>query len=187
MPYTPPSHRSPASSDPASPGVSRRSFFQASPRPSLPHSDSYLNKHRRTTSTTTADDEASFEPRVGLNSANGILGGSLRQSPPLPLDERELIPKGAIVLPSDSVMSSSDDDDTPEIRGRNLEALKDMHDAMSQMPLPVTPPAADKSIEALQQGSASPGMRACFSTGSLVQPSPEVASLAMFDRQMSRL
>ncbi|KAK8048155.1 hypothetical protein PG994_009885 [Apiospora phragmitis] len=67
MPYTPPSYRSPASSAPSSPSVSRRSSIHGtsptSPstqsRPSLPRSASYLTKHRRTPSVSAGSGAAS--------------------------------------------------------------------------------------------------------------------------------
>ncbi|KAL8788703.1 MAG: hypothetical protein Q9213_001517 [Squamulea squamosa] len=61
MPYTPPSHRSPAASEPTSPGCNSSSKqqqdnvsrAQSTPRPALPHaSSSYLNRQRRSPSTT---------------------------------------------------------------------------------------------------------------------------------------
>ncbi|PNY26210.1 Protein phosphatase 1 regulatory subunit 3A [Tolypocladium capitatum] len=177
MPYTPPSHRSPASSASASPDVSRRSSFQSGPRPSLPRSASYLNKHRRTPSVSTVNDAPSDSPAAvdgpeGPRSAMAAgLGGSVRQSPPPPLDQRELIPKGAIVSPPPSASSGSDDDEPPEIRGRKLNALKDLKDAVSLIPLPGAPspppPPPPAGSHGAERDDAPRGMRTSFSTSAL--------------------
>lgn len=174
MPYTPPSHRSPASSASASPDVSRRSSFQSVPRPLLPRSASYLNKHRRTPSITTIDDAPPDPPAMNgseaVRSAMAGLGGSVRQSPPPPLDQRELIPKGAIVSPPPSASSGSEDDEPPEMRGRKLDALKDLRDAVSQIPQSRTPsPPPPSSLDVADEEEAPRGMRVCFSTSALAE------------------
>ncbi|KXX77951.1 Protein phosphatase 1 regulatory subunit 3B [Madurella mycetomatis] len=139
MPYTPPSHRSPASSVPTSPEGSRRpSFHQqnAGSRPVLPHSSSYLNRHRRTPSAVTAAQRGRNEPSPEATSEDlkGMAGHSVRQSPP-PITGDRAMPNGAIISPPDS---SSDDDDTHEARGqtrgRRIENLRELHDAISQIP-----------------------------------------------------
>ncbi|POR31413.1 Protein phosphatase 1 regulatory subunit 3A [Tolypocladium paradoxum] len=175
MPYTPPSHRSPASSSSASPDVSRRSSFQSGPRPLLPRSASYLNKHRRTPGVA-APNDAPSEPPSAVNGSEGLriatagLGGSVRQSPPPPVDQRELIPNGAIVSPPPSASSGSDDDEPLEIRRRKLDALKDLRDAVSQIPQSRTPsPPPPSSSDGADQEEAPRGMRACFSTSALVE------------------
>ena len=173
MPYTPPSHRSPASSASASPDVSRRSSFQSVPRPSLPRSASYLNKHRRTPSISTLNDAQSQASEAvngpeGQKSAMAGVWGSVRQSPPPPQDQRELIPKGAIVSPPPSASSGSEDDEPPEIRGRKLEALQDLREAVSQIPLPTTPsPPPLSSSRGTGEEENPGGMRVCFSTSAL--------------------
>ncbi|KAF2497331.1 hypothetical protein BU16DRAFT_311409 [Lophium mytilinum] len=120
MPYTPPSQRSPASTHPHSPTLSRNHSYaeQANPspvvvtRPSLPRSissTSYLNKHRRTPSISTNNGQTS----------NGELTSS-------PMDTREhhslRSANGAITTPPDS----SDDEE----RGRELGNLEDLHVAL---------------------------------------------------------
>ncbi|PHH93164.1 hypothetical protein CDD83_20 [Cordyceps sp. RAO-2017] len=186
MPYTPPSHPSPASSAPASPDVSRRSSIQSGSRPALPRSASYLNKHRRTPSINAAADDVSAaaaasspyaldasRTQTERNTAAN-LASSVRQSPPPPVDQSELIPKGAIVSPPDSASSGSDEDEPSELRGRQLDSLRD---AVSQIPQPRTPsPSLDCAPDApdapapghAQAAASSPTqMRVSFSTGSL--------------------
>ncbi|KAK6209894.1 hypothetical protein QIS74_11478 [Colletotrichum tabaci] len=136
MPYTPPSQsRSPASSAPSSPDVSRRSSFQSSPRPSLPRSSSYLTKHRRTpaapTDTTTNGSSDQPTPPGTSDDLKGMAtSNSIRQSPPPLTDERGM-PKGAIISPPDS---GSEEEDVAE-RGRRIENLKELQDAISQIPV----------------------------------------------------
>ncbi|GAB1319886.1 Phosphatase regulatory subunit-domain-containing protein [Madurella fahalii] len=140
MPYTPPSHRSPASSVPTSPEGSRRpSFHQhnASSRPVLPRSASYLNRHRRTPSAVVAAQRSRNEPSPEATSEDlkGMVAGhSVRQSPP-PVTGDRAMPTGAIISPPDS---ASDDDDMPEVRGetrgRQIENLRELHVAISQIP-----------------------------------------------------
>ena len=60
-----------------------------------------------------------------------MVSSSVRQSPP-PVTESGM-PKGAIISPPDSP-PSSDDDELPEVRGRNIENLKELQDAISQIP-----------------------------------------------------
>ncbi|KAF2736228.1 hypothetical protein EJ04DRAFT_598252 [Polyplosphaeria fusca] len=129
MPYTPPAQRSPATSKPNSPILSRNhSYSEQFPpsapqvqRPALPRSVSstaYLNKHRRSPSISTATSNGSTVSNGG-NAAAEPQGpapnGSLRQSPP-PVNNL-LIPSGAISTPPDS----SDDED----RGRELGNLRE--------------------------------------------------------------
>lgn len=133
MPYTPPSQtRSPATSKPNSPILSRtHSYveqFPTSPsstqRPSLPrsHSASYLVKHRRTSSSSTASNTAANGQTNGVTTAHG----SLRQSPS-PVNN-SLIPAGAITTPPDS----SDDD---EERGRSIGSLRELQEALQHIPV----------------------------------------------------
>jgi hypothetical protein len=143
MPYTPPTQRSPATSKPNSPILSRThsytdqlpTFPAPSQRPALPRSvssTSYLNKHRRSPSINTTT-------TTGTSHANGVtstlnaqydqassLHGSLRQSPP-PVSDL-LIPSGAITTPPDS----SDDD---EDRGRKIGNLKELQEALQHIPI----------------------------------------------------
>ncbi|KAH8898264.1 hypothetical protein GQ53DRAFT_413873 [Thozetella sp. PMI_491] len=188
MPYTPPSHRSPASSNSTSPNASRRpSVHGPAPggaaRPVLPRSASYLTRHRRTPSAvelgrthpSQPTPEATSEDLKGMVSANG---GSVRQSPP-PVTDVSMMPKGAIISPPES-NTSSDDDELPEMRGRNIENLKELHDAISQIPQNRTgsptkgaPPkaaevdAGDLLVLPSQAHVISEGMHHSFSTGAL--------------------
>jgi hypothetical protein len=147
MPYTPPSQRSPATSKPNSPILSRNhSYSEIAPettarpqRPALPRSvssTSYLHKHRRTPSFNTANNTAANGQTANANvhaATNGhgpSANGSLRQSPP-PVNSL-LIPSGAITTPPDS----SDDDDE---RGRNLQELQDAVHAIDLEKRPHSP------------------------------------------------
>ncbi|KAK2021029.1 hypothetical protein LX32DRAFT_699683 [Colletotrichum zoysiae] len=137
MPYTPPSHsRSPASSAPSSPDMSRRSSFQSSPRPSLPRSASYLTKHRRTPAAAAATDaptntsDQPTPPGTSDDLKSMATSSSVRQSPPPLTDERGM-PKGAIISPPDS---GSEEEDVAE-RGRQIENLKELQEAISQIPV----------------------------------------------------
>lgn len=59
------------------------------------------------------------------------------------------MPNGAIISPPDS---SSDDDDAPEVRGRQIENLRELHDAVSQIPQqrPRLPSAGDPGHKGAQ-------------------------------------
>ncbi|KAL7791587.1 carbohydrate-binding module family 21 protein [Trichoderma ceciliae] len=147
MPYTPPSHRSPASSATASPDVSRRSSITSGQKPSLPRSASYLNKHRRTPSATPSAGETHSTPSPPYGSSDEVknacaapVSASLRKSPPPVTDDRG-IPNAAIISPPDSASSDSEDEGRPEIRGRKLGKLRD---AVSQIPQPRTPSPPSK-------------------------------------------
>ncbi|CAN8097650.1 unnamed protein product [Discula destructiva] len=180
MPYTPPS-KSPASSASSSPETSRRpsvhGFAGNSPRPSLPRSSSYLTKHRRTPSAVSANhgpisqpspEHTSDDLRAMLNSS------AVRQSPP-PVTDAKSMPKGAVISPPES--GSSDEDDLPEMRGRQLENLKELHAAISQIPqhregspdktINGTREASDLLLLAPQIQSAKDGLHLSFSTSSL--------------------
>lgn len=134
MPYTPPA-KSPASSAPTSPTSSRRSSIQSSPggsRPTLPRSASYLTKHRRTPSAVGVTNGQVNQPSPEATSEDlkDALRNSIRQSPP-PVTDQQSMPKGAVISPPES--SSSEDDDLLELRGRRIENLKQLHDAISQI------------------------------------------------------
>ncbi|KAB8301634.1 hypothetical protein EYC80_003472 [Monilinia laxa] len=141
MPYTPPSHRSPANSTTHSPAHSRRSSCQSnhlthSPRPELPRSTSYLTRHRRTPSvklTTfaptldptppgTADSEKAHDTNTSLTASS-----SLRQSPP-PLTDEAKMPIGVVMSPPDSTQNSDEEDNGS--RGRKLENLEELQAAI---------------------------------------------------------
>ncbi|KAG9638647.1 hypothetical protein KCU69_g19047, partial [Aureobasidium melanogenum] len=128
MPYTPPSHQSPASSKTTSPAMSRSSSFSAestgtrspaSPRPALPRSVSsttYLNKQRRGPSITQQEPAGLPQSPVGDEESStvrlieGVISnnGSIRQSPS-PVNNL-LIPTGAILSPPDSSENSDGED-----------------------------------------------------------------------------
>ncbi|CAD0087504.1 unnamed protein product [Aureobasidium vineae] len=138
MPYTPPSHQSPASSKTASPVMSRSSSFSAestgtrspaSPRPALPRSVSsttYLNKQRRGPSISQQEPAGLPQSPVDDNDESnnvriieGVISnnGSIRQSPS-PVNNL-LIPTGAILSPPDSSENSDGEDAAEAPRGRN--------------------------------------------------------------------
>ncbi|KAK4210847.1 putative phosphatase regulatory subunit-domain-containing protein [Rhypophila decipiens] len=191
MPYTPPSHRSPASSTTTSPDVSRRPSFHQSPttgtsRPTLPRSASYLTRHRRTPSAPSVLPGRPSEPTPESTSEDlkgMMISSSVRQSPPPVTGDRGM-PNAAVISPPDS---SSDDDDLPEIRnearGRQIENLKELQDAISQIPQQrscspprnTAPPesgeqdAGDLLVLPSQAETISEGMHHSFSTGSLDQ------------------
>ncbi|CEI38473.1 unnamed protein product [Fusarium venenatum] len=177
MPYTPPSHRSPASSASTSPVASRRSSLQSSPRPSLPRSASYLTKHRRTPSASALSDGSTgtLTPQgtsEDLKSMGTAVPSSVRQSPPPVTDERTM-PMGAIISPPDSASSGSDDEEQgPQIRGRKLD--KALRDAVSQIPMQRTssPERTQQikhqdSTETLQLRPRKDNMHLSFSTSAL--------------------
>ncbi|CAI6336932.1 unnamed protein product [Periconia digitata] len=124
MPYTPPSQRSPATSKPNSPVLSRsHSYVEQLPssppttqRPALPRSissTSYLNKHRRSPSINSTNNAA----------ANGQANGMIQ-----PSDAPGGQGHGAISTPPDS----SDDD---EERGRSIGNLKELQEALQNIPI----------------------------------------------------
>ncbi|KOS22265.1 Protein phosphatase 1 regulatory subunit 3A [Escovopsis weberi] len=145
MPYTPPSHRSPASSASNSPDVSRRSSIASASgqRPSLPRSASYLNKHRRTpTAVSTHEANATPTPPYGNSDDEpkkadppSAMSANPRRTPPPVTDDR-VNPNSALISPPDSASSGSEDEGHPEIRGRKLGKLRE---AVSQIPQPRTP------------------------------------------------
>ncbi|KAI1144669.1 carbohydrate-binding module family 21 protein [Hypoxylon sp. FL0543] len=149
MPYTPPSHRSPASSAPPSPDVSRRSSFNSqsssSPRPALPRSSSYLSRHRRTPSVGSANSVATHKTADGptpditppgtSDNLKGMVASHatpVRQSPP-PVADAQAMPPGAIISPPES---SSEDEGATELesRGREIENMKELKEAISAIP-----------------------------------------------------
>lgn len=68
-------------------------------------------------------------PEATSDDIKEALSNSIRQSPP-PITNQQSMPKGAVISPPES---SSDDDDLPEIRGRRIENLKQLHDAISHI------------------------------------------------------
>lgn len=71
---------------------------------------------------------------------------SVRQSPP-PVTDGQSMPKGAVISPPES-SASSDEDDLPELRGRRIENLKELQEAISQIPQKRegSPGKADKAL-----------------------------------------
>lgn len=105
-----------------------------------------------------------------------VASTGVRQSPP-PITGDRGMPNGAIMSPPDS---ASDDDDLPEVRGRQIENLKELHDAISQIPqqrarVPThngagtrkAPDAGDLLVLPAQANTLAEGMHHSFSTGSL--------------------
>lgn len=129
MPYTPPSQRSPATSKPTSPTLSRNHSYvdtqaaqppRTSQRPALPRSvssTSYLHKHRRS---------PSF-PHANPIANNGTpVDASMVESPTDARRSRgSAKTNGAITTPPDS----SDDED----RGRSIGDLKDLEEALQHI------------------------------------------------------
>lgn len=134
MPYTPPSHRSPASSVSTSPDVSRRGSFQHGSTTSLPHSASYLNKHRRTPSATSLNGSSTDHLASVTENLAIALGATVRQSPP-PVTDGRVMPSGAVISPPESAASGSDDEETSaksdDTKDQNMKSLRV---AVSQIP-----------------------------------------------------
>ncbi|KAI0014799.1 putative phosphatase regulatory subunit-domain-containing protein [Xylariomycetidae sp. FL0641] len=140
MPYTPPSHRSPASSAPASPDLSRRSSYSGptTSKPALPRSSSY--RHRRSLSGTAAEPRSNgstsdITPPGTSDDLKGmakIHSAPVRQSPP-PVADSRVMPPGAIISPPES---SSEDEGALEMgnRGREIENMKELKEAISSIP-----------------------------------------------------
>lgn len=169
MPYTPPSHRSPASSTSASPDASRRPSLQSGARPSLPRSASYLSKHRRTPSVSAVSDGSSapLTPQGTSEDLKGMAGvaASVRQSPP-PMTDKNGMPKGAIISPPESASSGSDDEEhSNATRGRHMDKMKDLRDAVSQIPQPRSPSPAKDDASGSQMSRGN--MRISLSTTAL--------------------
>ncbi|KAF2751459.1 carbohydrate-binding module family 21 protein [Sporormia fimetaria CBS 119925] len=141
MPYTPPTQRSPATSKPNSPVLSRshsytdqRSLPYVQPqKPSLPRSvssTSYLSKQRRSP-VISRHEYTSNEQSVNGSATSGADGsrghdttanGSARR---FPYVSKRLIPPGAPTTPPDS----SDDEE----RGRNIGNMRELQEALSNI------------------------------------------------------
>ncbi|KAI9754848.1 MAG: rRNA biogenesis protein rrp5 [Chaenotheca gracillima] len=151
MPYTPPAQLSPSVSKFHSPTRSRSQSaadpstshdgLPTSPtltRPDLPRSSSsYLHKHRRSPSILKNVESlsASSRPEMAEEDARGSarISESLRQSPPPRSDA--IMPIGAVVSPPESSHASSDDDESPQKRGRELENLEELQLAIRNIEL----------------------------------------------------
>lgn len=97
--------------------------------------------------------------------------GNVRQSPSPRTDDRG-IPMGAVISPPESASSGSDDEATPEIRGRKTDKLRDLRDAVSQIPQALTPspprqPSKNGNTMRSPEGDGHKSMRISFSTSSL--------------------
>lgn len=148
MPYTPPTSRSPASTAPSSPDVSRRSSYSTgSPsRPTLPRSSSYIARHRRTPSATTTSpmntqlsvpdgSTPDITPPGTSDDLKGMLTShspSIRQSPP-PITNSRTMPPGAVISPPES-SSEDEGQGEPDKRGREIENLEELKEAISVIP-----------------------------------------------------
>jgi hypothetical protein len=152
MPYTPPSQRSPAASEPATPALSRNNSYVKSlehpvpgvgffhgPRPGLPRSSSstsYLNRERRSPTapkySPSPDSSPILEDQYGTKSKS-YPSASLRQSPP-PVNGN-FIPTGAVMSPPDSTQNSSDDEEIHRGRPRTVENIAELQAAISAMEL----------------------------------------------------
>jgi len=131
MPYTPPTSRSPATTNPNSPVLSRNHSYDISSnaplRPSLPRSRSatYLQKHRRTPSI--SDQQTSqHNGTLATNSQHHHINNGTKIATshgtfaPVPLTA-ELLAESLTVSPSDSSLTSEDDEDRG--RGRQIQEL----------------------------------------------------------------
>lgn len=75
-------------------------------------------------------------PEATSDDLKSFLGSSVRQSPP-PITNAKFLPKGVVISPPES-SASSDDDDLPQLRGRErgreIENLKELQEAISHIP-----------------------------------------------------
>lgn len=71
-------------------------------------------------------------PEATSDDLKSMLTNSVRQSPP-PITDTKSMPNGAVISPPES-SASSDEDDLPQMRGRQIENLKELHEAISQIP-----------------------------------------------------
>lgn len=99
-----------------------------------------------------------------------MVSASVRQSPP-PVTDDKGMPKGAVLSPPESP-ATSDDDDLPEVRGRRIENLKELHAAISQIPQhressPGKADAGDLLVLPSQSTTLTETLHHSFSTGSL--------------------
>jgi hypothetical protein len=159
MPYTPPSRGSPATSNAASPILTRNHSYEKSPsRPDLPRSRSavYIQRHRRTPSLADKNHETPHSPlsvnsntaHNAISSQNGLLGRGFTSSP---------------------ITSYSPEDD--EYRGRQKQ-LKDLADTLRESmtmtkrphsptrteegPVPVAPKSTPAVVASI--GTSSPAL-----------------------------
>jgi Carbohydrate/starch-binding module (family 21) len=160
MPYTPPSQQSPVSSKVNSPVLSRSSSYvgpsalelpagrpgASLASPTLPRSASYMSKHRRTPSISSptanlrqyhsnTDRQSRIEKAAEASRSKDDLempqksSRSLHQSP-LPVTGSQLMPTGTVISPPDSSHNSSDEENSSHKRGRQLENLAELQEAI---------------------------------------------------------
>jgi Carbohydrate/starch-binding module (family 21) len=187
MPYTPPSQRSPTTSNPQSPVLTRNHSFEAQSqhhqaRPGLPRSRSatYIHKHRRSPSLTDsvhtydatrsmahhghrghnkAHQNGTVEKKAAPASTNGAV-----QRPTHPVLAELVIPTEGSTSPSGSPTNSDEEDETT--RGRKLEDIAEkLRETVvskrghSPSRTEDSMPAAPKSTPAnLANGTMSPGL-----------------------------
>lgn len=113
-------------------------------------------------------------PEATSEDLKSMLGNTVRQSPP-PVTDVNSMPKGAVISPPES-STSSDEDDLPEMRGRRIENLKELQDAISQIPQhregspdksEAVPDPGDLLILPSQAQTVVEGMHHSFSTSHL--------------------
>lgn len=114
-------------------------------------------------------------PEATSDDLKALLASTVRQSPP-PVTDGNSMPKGAVISPPES-SASSDEDDLPEMRGRRIENLKELHEAISQIPQrregsPDNKPqpeidAGDLLVHPSQTKTVMDGMHISFSTSNL--------------------
>jgi hypothetical protein len=168
MPYTPPT-RSPASSIPNSPNLTRNHSYEASPnqpnRPGLPRSRSatYLQKHRRTPSI--SDHQTPSHHVTGSVNADNVHGSRIEAPAQIHEPSQATVHSSSTLSPSDSPTNSEDDEDRG--RGRQIRVLAEtLKETMviAKRPSPTrreedSQPAAPKSTPAVQtNGSSSPAL-----------------------------
>jgi hypothetical protein len=127
-----------------------------------------MSKHRRTPSVSAVSDgsSATLTPQGTSDDLKSMTGlaTSVRQSPP-PVTDENGMPKGAIISPPDSASSGSDDEESSASRGRNKNQMKDLREAVSQIPQPRSPsPVQD---DANTQKPTRSSMRISLSTTAL--------------------
>ncbi|KAF2003159.1 carbohydrate-binding module family 21 protein [Amniculicola lignicola CBS 123094] len=167
MPYTPPSQRSPATSKPNSPILSRNhSYIETVPSPVtqrlvLPRSissTSYLNKHRRSPSISTASNTAAN----GHTSVNGAVKPVDASNGPTSSAN------GAISTPPDS---SDDDDERSRASSREIGSLKELQKALQNIDV--------------KRGHSPNRDGATHTPNNTAVPSPPVRSLSAEARKIS--
>lgn len=148
MPYTPPTQRSPSTSSPQSPVLTRNHSYEAQPQPHQPgpglarsRSATYIHRHRRSPSLLDAqhanDATRSMANHHGLHGLHNkahcgshgakkeelaVTNGVLQQHTLHPhLAELAIPTEGLTISPSDSLTNSDEDDD--KTRGRKLEDI----------------------------------------------------------------